>query len=79
MKRFYEKEISEETENKLDFIIQGMRNQNQTLIRKVLEYKFDFNQLDFVYEAEITHLYKIARPQKEVIENAELAIVFCCK
>ena len=79
MKRFYEKEISEETKIKLDFIIRGMRNQNQTLIRKVLECKFDFNQLNFVYEADIDNLYKLARPKKEVIENAELAIVFCCK
>ena len=79
MKRFYEKEISEETKIKLDFIIRGMRNQNQTLIRKVLECKFDFNQLNFVYEADIDNLYKLAHPKKEVIENAELAIVFCCK
>lgn len=76
MKRFYDQDISVETENMLDCIIDGIRKSNATLIRKILGFDFDFDQLAIGYEHEIHTLYQLARPKKETSGILDFAIQF---
>lgn len=76
MQKFFEQELSSETEEMLDAICDGIRNSNRTLIKKVLSTNFDFNQLDFAYEEDIKYLYVLSKPKKDVEEIAEVLIEF---
>lgn len=76
MQKFFEQELSSETEEMLDTICDGIRNSNRTLIKKVLSMNFDFNQLDFAYEEDIKYLFELSKPKKDVEEIAEVFIEF---
>ena len=76
MQKFFEQELSSETEEMLDAICDGIRNSNRTLIKKVLSMNFDFNQLDFAYEEDIKYLFELSKPKKDVEEIAEVFIEF---
>lgn len=76
IQKFFEQEISSETEDMLNVICDGIAHSNRTLIKKILSMTFDFNQFSFAYEQDIQYLYELSKPNKEIEEIIEISVEF---